>query len=87
MLTCWDFRNVKQAVIKLKLTKQPRTGDETNQYLPYFSEMDEVNSFRDLLRRYNKSFSVPTLKAMQKKMAFHRNKVNDKLKICCHHKT
>ena len=42
-----------------------------------------MSSFKDFLRCYNNKDVVPTLKAMQKKIAFYHDKGIDMLKLGC----
>ena len=60
----------EQAVVKLKLPKPPPTGIENYQYLQQIWKQEQMSSFKDFLRWYNKKDVVPNLEAMQKKIAF-----------------
>ena len=73
----------EQAVVKLKLSKPPPTGIENNLYLQQIWMQEEMSSFKDFLRWYNKKDVVPTLEAMQKKIAFCPGKDIDMLKLDC----
>ena len=65
----------KQAVVKLKLSKPPPTGIENYQYLQQKWKQEQMSSFKDFLRWYNKQDVVPTLEAMQKMIAFSTTKI------------
>ena len=73
----------EQAVVKLKLSKQPPTGIENYQYLQQIWKQEQISSFKDVLRWYNNKDVVPTLEAMQKKIAFYHDKDIDDLKLGC----
>ena len=73
----------EQAVIKLKLSKPPPTGVENYQYLQQIWKQEQMSSFKDFLRRYNKKDVVPTLEAMQKMIAFYHDKDIDLLNLGC----
>ena len=60
----------EQTVVKLKLSKPPPTGIENYQYLQQIWKQEQMSSFKDFLRWYNKKDVVPTLKAMLKMIAF-----------------
>ena len=68
----------EQAVVKLKLSKPPPTGIENYQYLQQIWKQEHMSSIKDFLRWYNNKDVVPTLKAMQKMIAFY----HDKISIC-----
>ena len=65
--------NTEQAVIKLRLSKPPRTGIETYQYLQQKRKQKQMSFFTDFLRWYQKIDVMPSLEAMQKRIAFHHN--------------
>ena len=73
----------EQAVVKLKLSKPPPTGIEIYQYLQQTWKREQMSSFKDFLRWYNKKDVVPTLEAMQKLIAFYHDKDIDKLQLGC----
>ena len=73
----------EQAVVKLKLSKPPPTGIENYQYLKRIWKQEQMSSFKDFLRWYNNKDAVPTLEAMQKMIAFYRDKDIDMLKFGC----
>ena len=73
----------KQAVIKMKLSKPPPTGIENYHYLQQIWKQEQMSSFNDFLRWYNKKDVVPTLEAMQKLIAFHHDEDIDMLKLGC----
>ena len=73
----------EQAVVKLKLSKPPPTGIENYQYLQQIWKQEQMSSFKDFLRWYNKKAIVPTLKAMQKMLVFYHDKDIDMLKLGC----
>ena len=57
----------EQAVVKLKLSKPPPTGNEYYQNLLHIWKQEQMSSFKDFLRWYKNKDAVPTLEAMQKK--------------------
>ena len=61
-------RTTEQAVVKLKLSKQPLTGVENYQYQQQIWKWQQMSSFKNFLRWYNNKDVVPTLEAMQKKL-------------------
>ena len=61
----------EQDVVKLKLSKPPPTVIENHQCLQQIWELEQLNSFEDFLRWYNKEDVVPNLEAMQKLVAFY----------------
>ena len=73
----------EQAVVRSKLLKPPPTGIENYQYLQPTWKQEQMSSFKDLLRWYNNKDVVPTLEAMQKKIAFYHDKDIDMLKLGC----
>ena len=73
----------EQAVVKLKRPKPPLTGVENYHYLQQIWNREQMNSFNDFLRWYNKKEVVPTLEAMQKMIAFYHDKDIDLLKLGC----
>ena len=73
----------EQAVIKLKLSKQPPTGIEKYHYLQQIWKQEQMNSFKDFLRWYNNKDVAPTLEAMQKMIGFYHDKDIDMLKLGC----
>ena len=73
----------EQAVVKLKLSKPPPTGIDNYQYLQQLWKQEQMSSFKDFLRWYNKKDVVPTLEAMQKTIAFYHDKDTDMLKLDC----
>ena len=73
----------KKAVVKLKLLKTPPTGAEKYHYLQQIWKQEQMISFKDILRWYNKKDVVPTLEAMQKMIAFYHDKDTDMLKLGC----
>ena len=52
------------AVVKLKLSKPPPIGIENYQYLQEIWKQEQMSSFTDFLRWYDKKDVVPTLEAM-----------------------
>ena len=44
----------EQAVVKLKLSKPPPTGIENYQYLQQLRKQEQVSSFKDFFRWYNR---------------------------------
>ena len=75
--------NREQAVVKLKLSKPPPTGIEYYQYLQQIWKQEQMSSFSDFLRWFNKKDVVPTLEAMQKMIVFYHDKDIDMLKLGC----
>ena len=73
----------EQAVIKLKLSRPPPTGIENYHYLQQIWKQEQMSSFKDFLRWYNNKDFVPTLKGMQKMIAFYHDKDIDKSKLGC----
>ena len=73
----------ERAVVKLKLLKPPPTGIENYQYLQQIWKQEQMCSFKDFLRWYNKKDVVPILEAMQKMIAFYHDKDIDMLKLGC----
>ena len=85
-----DYQNLlssglkaEEALSKMKLSKPPPSGDENYQYLLDIWNHENMCTFKDFLRWYNKKDVVPTLEAMQKMVAFHHKKGIDKLKLGC----
>ena len=73
--------STEQSVIKLKLSKPPPTGIENYHYLQQIWKQEQISSFKDFLRWYNNKDVVPTLEAMQKKIAFYHDKDIDMLEL------
>ena len=73
----------EQAVVKLKLSKPFPSGIENYQYWQQIWKLEQMSSFKDFLRWYNKKDVVPTLEAMQKRIAFYHDKEFDILKLGC----
>ena len=74
----------EEAVVKLKLSKPPPTGIENYQYLQHIWKQEQMSSFKDFLRWYNKKDVIPILEAMQKeKIASYHAKDTDMLKLGC----
>ena len=73
----------EQAVVKLKLSKPGPIGIENYQYLLQIWKQEEMSSFKDFLRWYNNKDVVPTLEAMQKRIAFYHDKYIDMLELGC----
>ena len=73
----------EQAVVKLKLSKPPPTWIENYQYLQKIWKQEQMSSFKDILRWYNKKDVVPTLEAMQKMIALYHDKNIEMLKLSC----
>ena len=71
----------EQAIVNLKLSKTPPTGIEKYQYLQKIWKQEQMSSFKDFLRWYNKKDVVPTLEAMQKMIVFYHDKDIDMLKL------
>ena len=73
----------EQAVVKLKLSKPPLTGIEFYQQLQQIWKQEQMSSFKNFLRWYNKENDVPTLETMQKMITFYHDKDIDMLKLGC----
>ena len=73
----------EQAVVKLKLSKQPPTGVENYQYLQQIRKHQQMSSFEHFLRWYNKKDVVLTLEATQRLFNSHHDKGIDMLKLGC----
>ena len=71
----------EQAVIKLKVSEPTPTGIENYHDLHQIWKQQQMSSFKDFLRWYNNKNIVPTLEAMQKKVAFYHDKDIDFLKL------
>ena len=67
----------------MKFSKPPPSGEENYQYLLDIWNHENMCAFKDFLRCYNNKDVVPTLKAMQKKLAFYNKKAIDMLKLGC----
>ena len=72
-----------QAVIKFNLSEESPTGIQKYQYLQQFLKQEQMSSFQNFLRLYNKKYVVPTLKAIQETIVFYHNKNIDTLKLGC----
>ena len=72
----------EQAVLRLKLSKPPPTGNDDCHYLPQIWKQEQRSSLTDFLRWYNNK-DEPTLEAMQKMIAFYHDKDIDMLKLGC----
>ena len=68
-------------MVKVKLSKSPRTGIENHQYLQQIWKQELMSSFKDFLRRYNNEDVAPILKTMQKMIAFYHDNNIVKLKL------
>ena len=66
----------------MKLSKPPPSGEENYQYLLDVRNHEKMCTFKDFLRWYNKDI-VPTLKPMQKMLAFYHKKGIDMLELGC----
>ena len=73
----------EQALSKMKLSKQPPSGQENYQYLLDIWNQENMYTFKDFFRWYNNKDFVPTLEAMQKMLAFYHKKGIDMLKLGC----
>ena len=73
----------EEAVINLKLSKPPHSGIENYHYLQQIWKHEQMSSFKEFLRWYSKNDVVPTLEAMQKKIAFYHVKDISTLKLGC----
>ena len=73
----------EQAVIKLKLSKPPPIGIENYHYLQQIWKLEQMRSFKDFLRWYNKKDVVPILDAMQNKDCLLPRQNIDILKLGC----
>ena len=75
--------STEETVVKLKLSKPPPIRIEKYQYLKQIWKQEQMSSFKDFLLWYNRKDVVPTLEAMQKKIAFYHDKDIDMLKLGC----
>ena len=73
----------EQAVVKLTLGKPPPTVIQNFHYLQPIWKKEQIGSFKDFLRWYDKNDVVLTSEATQKKIAFHHDKDIDMLKLGC----
>ena len=73
----------EQAVVKLKLSNPPPTGNQKYQYLQQKWKQEQMSSFKDFLRWYDNKDVVPALEAMQKMIAFYHDKDIGMLKLGC----
>ena len=73
----------EEAPSEMKLSKPPTSGEENYQYLLDIWKLENMCTFKDFLRWYNNRHVVPTLEAMQKKLAFYHKKEIDMLKLGC----
>ena len=85
-----DYQNLlgsglktEEALSIMKLSKPPPSGEENYQYLLDTWNQESMCTFKDFLRWYNNKDVVPTLEAMQKKLAFYHKKGIDMLKLGC----
>ena len=85
-----DYQNLlssglktEESLSKMKLSKPPPSGEENYQFLLHIWNQENMCTFKDFLRWYNNKDFVPTLKAMQKMLAFHHKKGIDMLKLGC----
>ena len=72
-----------EALSQMKFSKPPPSGEENYQYLLDIWNHEKMCTFKDSLRWYNNKDVVPTLKAMQKIVAFYHKKGIDMLKLGC----
>ena len=75
--------SAEQALIKLRLSQPPPTGQENCEYLLNVWTMEKMSTFKDFVRWYNNKDVVPTLEAMKKMIGFYHNKGIDMLKLGC----
>ena len=73
----------EEALSKMKLSKQPPSGEKNYQYLLDVWIHENMCTFEDFLRWYNNKDVVPTLEATQKMLAFYHKKGIDMLKLGC----
>ena len=67
----------------MKLSKPSPSGEKNYQYLLDIWNQENMCTFKDFLRWYNNKDLVPTLEAMQKKLAFYHKNGIDMLKLGC----
>ena len=67
----------------MKFSKPPPSGEENYQYLLVMWNHENMCTLKDFLRRYNNKDVVPTLEAMQKRIAFYHKKEIHMLKLGC----
>ena len=77
----------EQAVIKRKLSKPPATGIENYHYLQQIWKQEQMRSFKEFLRWYNKKDVVPTLEAIQKGLLFTTTKISICWSLVVHYQT
>ena len=73
----------EEALSKMELSKPPPSGEENYQYLRDIWNHGKIYTFKDFLRWYNNKNVVPTLKPLQKMLAFYHKNVIDMLKLGC----
>ena len=66
----------EEALSKLKLSKPPQSGEENYHYLLDMWNLENMFTFKDFLRWYNKKYVVPTLELMQKNGCFLSQEMN-----------
>ena len=85
-----DYQNLlgsglktEEALSKMKLSKPPPSGEENYQYLLDIWNHENMCTYKVFLRWHNNKHVVPTVKAMQKMLAFYHKKGIDMLKLGC----
>ena len=85
-----DYQNLlgsglktEEALSKMKLSKPPPSGEENYQYFLDIWNQEKMCTFKDFLRWYNNKNLVPTVEAMQKRLACYHRKGLDMLKLGC----
>ena len=71
----------EQALSKMKLSEPPPSGEGNDQYLLDVWNYENMCTFNDFLGCYKNKDVVPTLEAMQKRLAFCHKKGIDMLKL------
>ena len=71
----------EEPLSKMKFSKPPPSGEENYQKLLDIGNNENMCTFKDFLRWYNKKDVVPTLEAMQKILSFYHKKGIDMLKL------
>ena len=73
----------EEALSKMKLSKPPPSSKENYEYLIDIWNQENMCAFKDFQRWYNSKDVVPTMEAMQKMLAFYREKGRDMMKLGC----
>ena len=71
----------QEALKTLRLKDVPPSRVDNYNYLKVIWEEEQISTFRDFVKRYNKRVVVPTLETMQEMMEFYHNKGIDLSKL------